>query len=501
MNHYSNQSIEEQLLHILDIPPSYSWDNFLQALSAAAEAYHTRIPLIIDGLNEATHNGVFSKVWELSLQGFVHELAQTKNVVLITTCRTSYEEAIWKDGIAPNRLRARGFDANEVERAVEKYFNEYNIKAAPTAAPLAQFKHPLYLKIFCETKNPTRDAEKHIYVGEQTLFEVFEEFLKQCNKAVCARLELHPGASVIQPALNKIAKYLWQNRCRFIPLVEFVRIVDKQPFEELHWPSSKTHAIEAEGLLVCRDRFGNGEALSFTYDLLGGYLIAQYLLRQASGDVEGFMNCEETLASLFGDDYGALHPMYSDISRCLAALIPTATSKFLHEISKNKTAFSLSIKALFEISPRYIHEDCIALVVRLFDEYQKNRKLFFQFAETTVGHIKHPFNASFWSERLSALPMSERDLSWTEHVRKNVEFFEKLLMRFEKTCQSNQELSDVSMERLHLFAEYIMWLLTSNVRRLRDKATRALYWYGRRFPQNFFDLVVKSLSINGSLCS
>ena len=34
------------------------------------------------------------------------------------------------------------------------------------------------------------------------------------------------------------------------------------------------------------------------------------------------------------------------------------------------------------------------------------------------------------------------------------------------------------------------------MRPLRDKATRALYWYGRRFPQEFLDLVIESLSIN-----
>ena len=41
-----------------------------------------------------------------------------------------------------------------------------------------------------------------------------------------------------------------------------------------------------------------------------------------------------------------------------------------------------------------------------------------------------------------------------------------------------------------------MWVLTSTVRPLRDKATCALYWYGRRFPQAFLDLVVNSFSIN-----
>jgi hypothetical protein len=62
-----DQPVEKQLLYILDIPPSYSWSDFLQALEAAAEAYHTRIPLVIDGLNEATQNGVFSEVWRLGL--------------------------------------------------------------------------------------------------------------------------------------------------------------------------------------------------------------------------------------------------------------------------------------------------------------------------------------------------------------------------------------------------------------------------------------------------
>ena len=86
-------------------------------------------------------------------------------------------------------------------------------------------------------------VEKDIYVGEQTLFEVFEEYLNQCNRIVCDRLELYPNTSIVQPALNKIAEYLWQNRSRDIPLEELVHIVDGQSLGELRWLSSKTHAI------------------------------------------------------------------------------------------------------------------------------------------------------------------------------------------------------------------------------------------------------------------
>ena len=493
-NYFTSGSIEGQLRTILDIPSSYSWNDFLQALSAAAEAYHTRIPLIIDGLNESTHNGAFSNVWRSRLQGLVQEIAQTKNIVLITTCRTSYEKAIWGDKDLPNRVYARSLEADEVEQAVDKYFNEYKIKADLTGAPLTQFEHPIYLKIFCESKNRDRKVEKQIYVGEQTLFEVFEEYLNECNRTVCDRLELYPNTSIVQPALNKIAEYLWQNRSRDIPIEKLVHIVDGQSLEELRWSSSKTRAIVDEGLLVCRDLSENGEVLYFTYELLGGYLIAKYLVQHAAEDMQDFLHREETLAMLFSEDHETLHPLHSDIGRCLAALLPAKTGKFLHDFSDNEMASGLSIEALFEISPQYINEDCVARVNHLFN-HQQNRERLLKLAETTVGHAKHPFNASFWSKQLLALPMLERDLSWTEYVRHNAAGLEKRLVRFEEACQSDQELSDTSEKRLHLLAEYFMWLLTSTMRPLRDKATRALYWYGRRFPQEFLDLVIKSLSI------
>ena len=506
----TDQAIEVQLREILGIPPSYSWPNFLQALSAAAEAYYTRIPLIIDGINESVHNGTFSNIWELELKGLVQEIAKTKNLVLITTCRTSYEEAIWKeissrediirgkiiwkDKDSLNLVYAYGFDPyEEVEPAVKKYFNAYKIKADLTGAPLAQFEHPIYLKIFCETKNRERKTEKEIYVGEETLFEVFEEYLNQCNRAVCKQLSLHPRTIIVQSALNKMAEYLWQHSSREIPFEELLHIIDCQSREHLDWPSSKTRAIESEGLLVYRDWTGVGEVMHFTYDLLGGYLIAKYLVEQTTDNVHGFLNSEGIVAALFSEDHQTLHPMHEDICKCLAALLPGKTGKFLHDFSNNKKAFGLSIRTLFEISPRDINQECIELVTHLFDQYQENRDFFFKSAETTVGHFNHPFNASFWSERLLALSMPERDLSWTEYVRRNRYSFEETVMRFEETCRDAQDLSE---ERLNLLAEYIMWILTSTVRPLRDKATRALYWYGRRYPKGFFDLVLKSFSIN-----
>ena len=63
------------------------------------------------------------------MKGLVHEIAQTKNVVLITTCRTSYKDAIWDDEYPPNSAcMLYGFDTEEVrQEAIDKYFNAYKI--------------------------------------------------------------------------------------------------------------------------------------------------------------------------------------------------------------------------------------------------------------------------------------------------------------------------------------------------------------------------------------
>ncbi len=173
----SKQPISQQLLRMLDIPANYSWDDFLSALDSCAQAYQTRIPLVIDGLNETRANGALSEIWKRELPILIKQVEQVKNVVLITTCRTSYEKGVWSDDDLPERLYLSGWDPKNLESAIQKYFAWYKIRGDLTTSSLRQFQNPIYLKIFCETSNPQRQQEKEVYVGEETLFEVFEVWL------------------------------------------------------------------------------------------------------------------------------------------------------------------------------------------------------------------------------------------------------------------------------------------------------------------------------------
>ena len=491
----SDQPLHEQLLRIFDIPATYSWNDFLQALESAALAYRTRIPLVIDGLNEAMQNGRFSDVWKLGLPGLIQEIGQNKNLVLFTTCRSTYREDIWTNGDPENVCYTYGFEEYDVEAAVEKYFSWYRIKADLTATPLSQFHHPIYLKIFCESINAKRQEEKYIFVGEFTLFEVFDKYLKQCNRAICERLGIYRNTPILTHTLNAIAQYLWEQHSRHISLAELVRIVDGQILYNLNWENSKTKAILDEGLLVFRDWYANEEVVYFTYDLLGGYLVARYLIQKEVDNIKKFVQSEKTLASLFNKDYNEMHPLHDDISRCLAAMLPVKTGLYLHDLTNNERAFSISIRSLFEIPPEALSEACIKLVAKLFT-YPLNRKSLLKLAIFTVGNVSHPLNALFWSEQIQALSMPERDISWSEYIRENIEHFDKTIVRLEELCRSDENLSNLELERINLLVEHIKWVLTTTSRPLRDKATRALYWYGRKMPEKFFNMVLRSLEIN-----
>jgi hypothetical protein len=501
-NFTGDGSLEGQLRDLLDIPPSYGWGDFVQALDAAALAHRTRIPLVIDGLNEATTNGQFSRVWERHLPGLVEELSRTPNVALITTSRTSYGDAIWPGkGMPENVMFVDGFGWDEVEEAIDKYFAAYKIRADLTSAPLEQFEHPIYLKLFCEAKNPERHEWVDVHVGEEALFEVFDQYLDRCDEEVARLMGFRPGARVVGRSLEKVASYLWEHETRFVPVSEAARLIDGEELEQLDWFSSRTYAMESEGLLVCREWRGQGEEYFFTYDLMAGYLIARHLLEECD-DLTEFLNSDRTVGLLYADDVRTRHPLYEDIRRALAALTPKLAGRHVHELTRNKTAVSDSVRALFEITPQYIGESSLRLVTESFGK-EANRQPLLDLSFSTMARAGHPLNADYWHERLKSLSLVERDLSWSEHVRRTQEHVRTLVGLLEESCRRSAErpAEAEDVDRLRLLAKHSMWVLTSTVRTLRDEATRALYWYGRRFPDELFELVREAFEVDDSYVS
>jgi len=149
-------NIESRIRATCDIPMNYSWLDFLSSLNACADACGTRALIVLEGINEAED----AQLWRDQLPGFIASCAQFPRIVVVTTCRASYRNAIWPLADDSQFMFTYGFSDHSLEEAVSKYFDYYKLHADLTFAAIEQFAHPLYLRIFLrEPKSRTRSRE------------------------------------------------------------------------------------------------------------------------------------------------------------------------------------------------------------------------------------------------------------------------------------------------------------------------------------------------------
>ncbi len=352
---------------------------------------------------------------------------------------------------------------------------------------------------------------------------------------------------MLLPALKGLAKYLWESSSRTIPLSEYSQIVEQRKLEELDWENSFSRALLDEGLLISREMTHDGEAIFFTYDMMAGYIIANFLIDEGnfddptwrqevfemlfkpsiwdrigaaqddSADLQSPPPVEilslrffKEIPKLIGRYWSLLtgrsrdrvsqhalfrHPLAEDISNCLAATLLSRMGIYFHDVFPDQVARKVALDALFEISPDKIPDSYMSEVAKLFGD-SSNRLQLLQNAKLTMGLAEHPLDAGFWSNLLSSLPLPERDASWTEFVRQDCRWAEYVIDHLEQYCKHIENAVENDTDDIHLFAIQVMWFLTSTVRRVRDLATRALYWYGRRFPDKLFEMTLDSIDLN-----
>lgn len=536
-------SLENQLKDNFGVPADWSFDDFLNALEISAKVNKTRIPIIIDGLNESAH---WNSVWNSGLENLIIKVKKYPHIVLVTTYRTSYEDQLFPKKYFDHqnnkdwwklKENVRGFEGLTWE-AIDTYFQYYKIKLDNHSNAIGYFKHPLHLKLFCETKNPNREKEINVSFQNEDLFEVFDAYIKNSNENITSSLkDLDPkySKSFTENKLLKISEYIWTRKTRGIPLSENVLT------------TNELRIFESENLLIFRNwnKQSDKEEIQFTYDLLGGYFVSKYLIKAYGKsyplirfDPDSWLvNTVKTSLEFFIPERGTKllerglfsiskklggkqpllkfalsrefrnrlinkkteHPLFDDILRTICILLIKKDEIFLFNVLKDERAKKYSIESLFEINAQYIkkNEELIKAFLKTEFLSNNNKAYLLDLAENIELDINHPLNFNLWSDFLSSLPMSERDLSWSEYIRKNHSWygnshFSNFVKHFEEACKKDGKLSN----RVHFAAKKAMWILTTNIRKLRDEATRALYYYARKYPKEFLELLGYSLKIN-----
>lgn len=274
--------------------PVSSMEALLAAVDAAGQRAHRRLPIIIDGLNEAED----PRNWKAALASLDETLRQYPYVLVVCIVRPAFADEALPSTV--RRLEIPDFDHDTVD-AVRRYFEYYRIDPVDADLPWGLLRHPLTLRFFCEVTNPSREHVVGIEAMPVSLTALFDRYLKQAAERIT---ELAPRAQRyyeqdVRNALYEIGVALWNGKTRGIDYAALRRLLGDS---ERPWDHSLVRALEEDGVLL---RFP-GETptsakVTVVFDALAGHVVADaFLAKHGRAGLEEQLRDPATVGTLAG---------------------------------------------------------------------------------------------------------------------------------------------------------------------------------------------------------
>lgn len=460
--------------------PAESFDRLVEAVDAAGQRAGKRIPIVIDGLNEAED----PRNWRDELARAQELLEDFPYVLLVVTLRNKFAPMCLPEDFP--QVRHNGFK-RDPQTAIDKYFEYYQIDATDADLPIELLQHPLTLRIFCEVANSRRQHLVGVEALPTSLTSLFEAHFDKVAERVA---ELSPTAhriyqEEVQDALLTIAGLLWEGNARSAEFQAARTAVG----DVGRWDASVIRALEFEGVLVRTTYEGGRQGIAFSYDLMAGHMMARHLLARPS--LAQWLQSNEGRAQLQFREPSS-HTFAYDVFRALVGLYPKHFSKrqLWQDLSDEKLVMN-ALLLTAQSDPRHIGRETVERFSRAMQESKQFARIAFKRLRSTRAALAHPYDMDFLHGVLLAMSNTQRDLFWTEWVREKSEEVEDDFKLLSARWKSG-DLDEREIRR----ARWVMWTLTSTSRSLRDVATKTLYEFATKRPAEFFRLAVEAIAVS-----
>lgn len=438
--------------------------DLLSGLQSAAEAAGSPALICIDALNESPER----TLWRTHLSAFAARIADYPSVRLVVSCREDFAHLTLPPQLAERRdpswafIGHQGFGGSIFE-AVASYFSGYGVKSPHFPPLLPEFRNPLFLKMFCEAF-----ANSQLPDGPITFSAVMEVRIDKICKRLLRDIDCPP--STTRRAIAVIAELIKSARGQSVLVADLRPEVDALLAGRGESRSLYRHLC-SNGLLVevasPADNNYAAVRVRFPFERFADYFVADLML-QPYHSFEALQRgwTEDGTLVQFGER--ANLGLYLGPTSALAILVPERfgrefISLFLDD-GRDHIWLSEFLASLAWRSATSFNEESQRVLQRAqsarFNEYLS--------AILAVATIpRHPYNALFLHARLKAMPLSERELSWTIPLNR-VPTIENLLR-----WTFRVPLALVSDEQAALAGLILAWLCSSNHRDLRLRATLA----------------------------
>jgi len=488
----------KQIIKILSLDNPF--EKLLRKLHRQAVKTKTRCLIVIDAINEGD-----KEAWRKSLNSFTKQIRSLKGVGLVISCRTPFEKIMIPMRPKPDAvvLFHPGFREIELD-AQAAFFKYYKIPTPEVPLLTPEFSNPLFLKLFCKSLEDATVKKKHkqikdIASGQKGMTYIFESFVRERGIRIENSFSL-PRGYCWNDVFKKIAERMAEGKKEWLPKSELKFLLS------IKKASAFINQLITEGMLHDTLEWEQGqkdpiEAVRFPYQKFSDHIIARYLLSNflntsdEKAIKESFAK-EATLGTLFGKDGG----LYANAGIIEALMIEFPTriknkGELLDFLDSKDIAGALVeafISGLIWRDPASINDSTSKWVNGILGHaHFKNSMMDTLVALATKP--KHPYNVTKLNRFLKGMKMNKRDLFWTEFLRKQGSHnsIYRVLSWIEIT-----RAQTTGKEYAQMYLTIMMWALTSSNRMLRDRATRAIYYIGCRFPETLFELTTEALEIN-----
>ena len=447
-------------------------DHFIGALEAAAQASEARALLIIDALNEG--HGI--DVWPEHLAPFLSRLRRSNWISVLLSVRSTYSDAVIPEQVGESAvvIEHHGFSGREYD-AARTLFAHHGLEfpSAPVLHP--EFSNPLFLMTICKAMSGTE--EKRLPRGFQGISANFDLYLRTINRRVAERIDYDPLDNLVQEALTRFAKRLFDVGRHFLPRPEAREVVDAVLPNRGH-KDSLFRALVSEGVLLqdanWLDPAAGGEIVHIAYQRFADHIIADYLLStHLDPDSPAAAFAEKGGLAFVQESWrwsGLLEALCIQVpERCSQELLtlapplgdhPNIGRAFLQSIVwRDVTAFS---------------DDTVAVLNDVLRQATYGTDVFGTLL--TVSTLPgHRLNAESLDRHLRQHAMPDRDATWSRylHYANGDEGPVDRLLDWATGLQpSDREALD--SEVVDLSAIALTWMLTTANRFVRDRATKGL---------------------------
>lgn len=460
----------------INTTPVDSFDKVLAAVDAAAQRAGARLPVVIDGLNEAEN----SSEWLPLLRQLMTLLQAHPNVLVVCTIREPFVSSSIPAEL-PDAGTLTGF-VEDLDDAISVYFEHYKIDRGDAQLPLEQLTHPLTLRIFCEVANPGRQQLVQAPSLPGSLTGMFDQYLEHVATRI-SQIHGHLHRMDVLDGIVALGAELWAAQSRVIPQGRAKELLGDT---SRRWDETLLFALEGEGFLI---RYPNppGYDVGVVYDLLAGHVVARSLITGHHGGVRDVLG-DPAVVDRFVS--ATAHPLGYDIFRGLAGGLPRIAAGQLWKIVPDPLKKTALLEAI-SLEAADIDSATISALTTAADQLRGRRDLFDQLLPVR-SVVDHPLNATFLDTLLRDRTVADRDLRWTEWIRGRSDRLRHDASSLSARWHAEEHRTAADTLR----ARWLMWTLTSTDRTLRDTTTAALHWYGVRDPQGLFALTVQAAGIN-----